>query len=135
MKAEFFKYLGSAQDLSGYQRSYKLVFYKCFFELISENGDAPAYTVTRAFQQYYITRKQAGLIPDANVDPIIEKVETSSPESVYGLILRNPFDAISKHGFISKTSKNGKDYFKLSDVLQAELSASDIMPFFAELDK
>jgi len=126
MKEEFLKYLGSARDLSGYQRSYKLVFYKSFFERLSDSGDVAAYTTTRAFQQYYIDRKQAGLVPDANVDPIIENVETSSPESVYGLILRNPFDAISKHGFISKVSKNGKDYFQLNDALVQELSARDI---------
>lgn len=126
MKEEFLKYLGGARDLSGYQRSYKLVFYKSFFERLSDSGDVAAYTTTRAFQQYYIDRKQAGLVPDANVDPIIENVETSSPESVYGLILRNPFDAISKHGFISKVSKNGKDYFQLNDALVQELSARDI---------
>lgn len=126
MKEEFLKYLGGARDLSGYQRSYKLVFYKSFFERLSESGDVAAYTTTRAFQQYYIDRKQAGLVPDANVDPIIENIETSSPESVYGLILRNPFDAISKHGFISKVSKNGKDYFQLNDALVQELSARDI---------
>lgn len=126
IKEEFLKYLGDARDLSGYQRSYKLVFYKSFFERLSESGDVAAYTVTRAFQQYYIDRKQAGLVPDANIDPIIENVETSSPESVYGLILRNPFDAISKHGFISKVSKNGKDYFQLNDALVQELSTSDI---------
>ena len=126
MKEEFLKYLGGARDLSGYQRSYKLVFYKSFFERLSDSGDVAAYTTTRAFQQYYIDRKQAGLVPDTNVDPIIENVETSSPESVYGLILRNPFDAISKHGFISKVSKNGKDYFQLNDALVQELSASDI---------
>ena len=126
IKEEFLKYLGGARDLSGYQRSYKLVFYKSFFERLSESGDVAAYTVTRAFRQYYIDRKQAGLVPDANVDPIIENVETSSPESVYGLILRNPFDAISKHGFISKASKNGKDYFQLDDALVQELSTSDI---------
>ena len=126
MKEEFLKYLGGARDLSGYQRSYKLVFYKSFFERLSDSGDVAAYTTTRAFQQYYIDRKQAGLVPDVNVDPIIENVETSSPESVYGLILRNPFDAISKHGFISKVSKNGKDYFQLNDALVQELSARDI---------
>lgn len=126
MKEDFLKYLGGAHDLSGYQRSYKLVFYKSFFERMSENGDVAAYTTTKAFQQFYLDRKQAGLLPDANVDPIIEKIETSSPESVYGLILRNPFDAISKHGFISKVSKNGKDYFQLDDALVRELDTKDI---------
>ena len=60
MKTEFFKYLGGPQDLSGYQRSYKLVFYKNFFERISEDGEVAAAVVTTAFQQYYINRKQAG---------------------------------------------------------------------------
>ena len=43
MKEEFLKYLGGARDLSGYQRSYKLVFCKSFFERLSDSGDVAAY--------------------------------------------------------------------------------------------
>ena len=101
-KAALLKYIGKENDLNGYQRSYKLVFLKSLFENWNQSGEIPAYTVSLAFQQFYIARKQKGLVPDANVDPIIENAESSSVKSVFGLIVRNPYDAISRHGFVSK---------------------------------
>jgi len=60
------------------------------------------------------------------MDPIIENVEKSSLGSVYGLIMKKPFDAISKHGFISKVSKNGAEYFQLDETLLHKLNQQDI---------
>ena len=134
-KEEFIKYIGKENDLNGYQRSYKLVFLKALFENWNASGEIPAYTVSLAFQQFYITRKQNGLIPDANVDPIIENAEASSVKSVFGLIVRNPFDAISRHGFVSKFVKNDKEYFKLQEELAADLRADDIQEILQLIEK
>jgi len=134
-KAAFIKYIGKENDLNGYQRSYKLVFLKSLFENWNDSGEIPAYTVSLAFQQFYIARKQNGLIPDANVDPIIENAETSTVKSVFGLIVRNPYDAISKHGFVSKIVKNEKEYFKLQEALAAELKSEDIKEILQLIDK
>ena len=133
-KAAFMKYIGKENDLSGYQRSYKLVFLKSLFENWQESGAVPAYTVSLAFQKYYIARKQRGLIPDVNVDSVIENVESSSVKSIFGLIVRNPFDAISKRGFVSKIVQNEKEYFKLQEVLTAELTAEDIKEILRLID-
>lgn len=134
-KVDFIKYIGKENDLSGYQRSYKLVFLKSLFENWQDSGEIPAYTVSLAFQKYYITRKQKGWIPDVNADPVIDNVENSSVKSIFGLILRNPFDAISKRGFVSKIVKNEKEYFKLQEALTAELKSEDIKEILQLLDK
>lgn len=134
-KDTFLKYIGSETDLNGYQRSYKLVFLKALFENWNDSGEIPAYNVSLAFQQFYIARKQKGLIPDANVDLIIENVETSSVKSVFGLIVRNPYDAISKRGFVSKIVKNEKEYFKFQEKLTAGLNAKDIQEILQLIDK
>ena len=67
-KAAFVKYIGKENDLSGYQRSYKLVFLKSLFENWNDSGEIPAYTVSLAFQKLYIARKQQGLIPDVTCE-------------------------------------------------------------------
>lgn len=125
MKADFLKYLGKENDLSGYQRSYKLVFYKAFFELAGIEQEVAAYTLTRYFQQFYINRKQKGLVPDINTDYVITEVENSSLESIYSLILKDPFAAISSKGFFTQTKKNGKVYFCMNTKLHQELNKTD----------
>lgn len=125
-KTDFLKYLGGERDLAGYQRSYKLVFYKCFFELSKENGKVLASALTQKFQNYYIARKRAGLAADTQADNVIEDIENSSPEGVYRLILRNPYNAISNRGFILKASNEGQEYFELNTHLQHELKEQDV---------
>ena len=105
------------------------------FENWNQSGEIPAYTVSLAFQQFYIARKQKGLVPDANVDPIIENAESSSVKSVFGLIVRNPYDAISRHGFVSKLVKNDKEYFKLQEELAADLRAEDVQEILRLIEK
>lgn len=134
-KTAFINYIGKENDLSGYQRSYKLVFLKALFENWNGSGEISAYNVSLAFQQFYIARKQKGLIPDANVDPIIENAETSSVKSIFGLIVRNPYDAISKRGFVSRIVKSEKEYFKVQEELTAELKAEDITEILQLVDK
>lgn len=126
MKADFFRYLGDEKDLTGYQRSYKLVLLKAIFENWNPSGEYAAARISEVFQKYYITRKQQGLEPDKNVDPIIENVDTSSIKSIYNLILTNPYNAIQGKGFLTKVTKNEKEYFKLPEQLVYELAEIDI---------
>ena len=105
-KEDFFKYIGGERDLAGYQRSYKLVFYKCFFMLLKKSEQVPADTLSQAFRSFYIARKAAGELADIDADNVIANIESSSIESVYGLILRNPFAAINKKGFIMCATKS-----------------------------
>ncbi len=126
MKEEFLNYIGPPDSLHGYVRSYKLVFYKCFFDLLGNDNAVPVYDLTEDFQLYYMERKNQGLKPDADVDSVIENIEFSSLESVYKLILRNPYHAIHNHNFIDITSHDGTDCFSLNKELYSELTSLDI---------
>lgn len=125
-KNDFLQYIGDVNNLSGYQRSYKLVFYKCFFELFKTKREVSAYTLSVAFREFYLNRKKQGLTVDVATDPLIENVESSSPERIYKFILQNPFAAISGKGFISQVEHDGKMYFQLAQSLDAELTEKDV---------
>lgn len=125
MKETFFKYIGPADSLTGYQRSYKLVFCKAFFTRIMENQETDCDTVDSSFRQYYVERKKAGLVPDVDADPVISDIEKSTLAQIHNLILRNPFNAISSRGFIS-IEDNEKKRYVLNPSLKNQLTAEDI---------
>ncbi len=125
LKESFFNYLGPADSLAGYQRSYKLVFYKCFFTRLLENQETFCETISSDFQQFYIRRKNAGLVPDIDVDDVIKNIENSTLAQVFNLIMRNPFQAISSHGFMLKETGK-RERFVLNPELRSQLSLIDI---------
>ena len=126
MKQEFFDYLGKADSLVGYKKSYKLVFYKIFFERISDLGTVSVTDLVNGFKDFYFKRKTAGLISDFDVDSTIANIEDSSFDSVYKLILKYPFNFIASKGFIILEKTGDEEYFKLNDHLLTELSQQDI---------
>ena len=134
IKESFFNYLGPSDSLVGYQRSYKLVFYKVFFERIRSRQETSCQTITSNFQQYYVERKSAGLKPDNDADSVIENIENSSLAQVYSLILRNPYNAISKRGYIV-IENNDIEQFVLNPVLNNQLSSDDIENIISIVDK
>ncbi len=134
MKEAFLKYLGPVDSLAGYQRSYKLVFYKVFFSRLLTGQDTTCDSISSDFRNYYIERKKAGFLPDIDADSVIANVETSSNAQVLNLILRNPFSAISSHGFMSK-EPGKEDRFVLSPDLMSQLSSKDIESIIQIVDK
>lgn len=126
MKQEFFDYLGKADSLVGYKKSYKLVFYKIFFERISDLGTVNVTDLVCDFKDFYLKRKTAGLISDFDVDSTIANIEDSSFDSVYKLILKYPFNFIASKGFITLEKTGDEEYFKLNNKLFTELSQQDI---------
>ena len=134
MKEAFLKYIGPEDSLAGYQRSYKLVFYKVFFARVLANLDTTCDAISSDFQQYYIERKNAGLLPDADADEVITNIETSTTTQVLSLILRNPFNAISSHGFMTKESGD-TERFVLNPQLKAELLPADIQMIIHIVDQ
>ncbi|NCB24902.1 MAG: DUF3578 domain-containing protein [Bacteroidia bacterium] len=135
MEEDFLNYIGPADSLSGYSRSYKLVFYKSFLEQMDATGSASAYKVSSQFREYYLSRKQSGKIADKDVDSRIANVENSSVEDVYNIILNNPFKHISDRNFIlQRKDSNGKDQFYLSQQLVQELSQDDLKKIRAQVE-
>ncbi len=134
IREAFFKYLGPVDSLAGYQRSYKLVFLKAFFTRMKVNQETDTNTISSDFRQFYIQRKNAGLVPDVNVDPVIENVENSTLSQIYNLILRNPFNAISSSGFMTKAN-DGRERFTLVPELEKQLSSGDIEEILRIVDQ
>ena len=128
VKEEFFKYLGEADSLYGYQKSYKLVFYRSYFQEALYEDEIRTDQLTKQFRQFYIDRKRTGNITEyEGADDFAINPEKGSVEEFYALILRNPFNAISKKGFFAKkTASNGKQYFAIQPELYAELGEEDL---------
>ena len=120
----FLAYIGDEHDLSGYQRSYKLVFYKCFFEN-EDNGVIAETKLAELFKAFYVQRQNKGLIPDKDVDKTIADPVNSSDTSFLTLIIRNPFNVISRQGYFQEEEIEGEKYFSLSDVLEQQIKPED----------
>lgn len=131
MKEKFFKYLGPDNSLNGYQRSYKLVLFKYLFEMMDNQGYAPVFEVISAFRNFYAERIKAGKIPDINVDSRIKNADKSNIREIFSVIKEDPYDALSKQGyitieFITDNQGNKVDYFSLAPELVSELTSDDI---------
>lgn len=124
-KAKFFEYLGPRNSLSGYVRSYKLIFLVILFELLNDKGAAKAIEVARSFKKFYENRKNKGLVPDVDVEPRIENIENSTVNQVLSVIKDNPYRVISDKGFINIEMIDGEEYFVLDKELYKEINDAD----------
>jgi hypothetical protein len=134
VKDKFLQYIGGPTDLSGYQRSYKLVFYKAFFEN-SKYGFMNCNDLANCFKDYYLVRKKRGLVADANVDRVIENIELSSTNAVLNVIIQNPYYAISKQGFFTIDETSGIKQFKIAPNLLSELTKDDVKQVLELVEK
>ena len=122
--ARFLAYIGDEHDLSGYQRSYKLVFYKCFFE--NENdGAIPEKRLAELFKAFYVQRQENGLLTDKDVDKTIADPNNASDASILTLIIKNPFNVINKQGYFQEEEIEGEKYFSLSEGLEQQIKPQD----------
>ncbi len=131
MKEQFFKYLEAEDDLN--LKSYNFVLYKYIFEMMDNDGYVPAYELTVAFKNYYKARIENGKVPDLNADDCIKNAVNSSAREIYTFINQNPYNEINEQGYLSKETRanvkesdSNKEYFKLTQVLAAELTPDDI---------
>ena len=126
-KQDFVKAIGKPKELFGYQRSYKLVFYKCLFENENWKNGVECKHFAEIFRDFYVSRKRAGKISDLNVDKVIERPEESSTEQILSLIIKNPYNAISGKGFVGIARRGSSEFFELEPQLRNELSEADII--------
>lgn len=124
-KAKFYEYLGPRNSLSGYARSYKLIFLIILFELLNDMGAAKTIEVARRFKKFYEDRKKKGLVPDVDVEPRIENIENSTVNQVLSVIKDNPYRVIGDRGFINIEIIDGEEYFVLDKELYQEISDKD----------
>lgn len=127
VKEAFFDYLGAPDSLYGYQKSYKLVFYRCYFQEAMYEERIRVDRLTKLFRQYYIDRKRAGAITETEgSDACVISPEKGSVDEFCSLILRNPFNAIQKKGFFKKERVGNVDYFVIQPELFVELTDTDL---------
>ena len=127
VKDAFFDYLGAPDSLYGYQKSYKLVFYRCFFQEAMYEESIRVDRLTKLFRQFYIDRKRAGLTTEFDgADSFVINPEKGSVDDFTALIMRNPFNAIKKKGFFKKEKVGNYDYFMIQPELFVELNDDDL---------
>lgn len=130
----FLTYLGPQDSLNGFQRSYKLVLLKCLFRELQTKNKAEVADVTEQFRNYYLARKENGLIPDKHADPVIANIENSSLRDIWLLILKNPYEAISKKGFLTIRGEGLNGVFALQKGID-NLSDTEISNLLSFLER
>ncbi|WP_051209396.1 MrcB family domain-containing protein [Butyrivibrio sp. WCD3002] len=122
----FYRYLGPVDSLGGYERSYKLVFYKSYFESIKRGEITTTEHIASLFREYYINRIHQGKVPDINVSWAIANPEKCTVKDALDVILRNPFNVIQKKGFFTQDKADDHDVFKMVPSLAAVVNDSEI---------
>ena len=99
-KNNFISYIGAADSLSGYQKSYKLILLKYVVEEYLEHGEAVVSAVISNIKAYYLNRISRGLPSDYDVDNRIAQIEDSSDYDVFAVIKTQPYKVINEKGFL-----------------------------------
>ena len=73
-KLRFIKYLGDADSLVGYQKSYKLVLLKNIFEFIQAGEELSVDKIMYKIKEFYLNRVHNGLPADYVVDSRIKNI-------------------------------------------------------------
>ncbi len=124
--SSFYKYLGPINSLGGYERSYKLVFYKSYCESLKRGEATTIEHIAGLFRDYYINRIHQGKVPDLNVSKAIANPEESTLKDVLDVILKNPFNVIQNKGFFRIEKKDGQDCFQMVPELAAVMNDAEI---------
>ena len=122
----FYKYLGPVDSLGGYERSYKLVLYKVFFESIRNGNTTETTRIAELFREYYIRRIHQGKVPDINVSRAIADPGNSSVKDALEVILRNPYNVIHQKGFMTIENEDGIESFLLVPELKDAIDEKEI---------
>ena len=113
VKISFLAYIGPEDNLSGYQRSYKLVLLKSLFEELLIDDVVYVRPVVERFKNYYVNRSNQGLITDKDVDERIQNISESSLEDVFEVVKANPYNAIRKQNYLKISDESLDGVFVL----------------------
>lgn len=124
--SSFYKYLGPVNSLGGYERSYKLVFYKSYFESLKREKVTTTEHIAALFREYYINRIRQGKVPDLNVSKAIANPEESTVKDALDVILKNPFNVIQNKGFFRIEKQDGQECFQMVPELASAITDAEI---------
>ena len=131
----FYKYIGSINSLAGYEKSYKLVFYKVFFESLKAGEPTTTERIASLFRDYYVRRIQQEKVPDINVTRAIADPVNSTVKDALDVIMKNPFKVIQQKGYFTIGQENGEDCFQLVTDLKNELRDYDVDKILAIVEQ
>ncbi len=100
-KFRFIKYLGEPDSLVGYQKSYKLVLLMTIFSFAIQEKTLSVDSIMQSVKDYYLSRKESGLLPDYEVDSRIQNISRdTSLYDLWAVFKANPYNAINNQKFL-----------------------------------
>ena len=134
IKEQFYEYVGPADSLAGYTRSYKLVLYKALFSLMDKDGKASVSDVVDYFISFYKQRADKGLITDKEVVGCIEDIYSCTYEQALRVIRVNPYKHIHEAGFLYWKKNDDGEFFVLPYELIQSMTSSEIKQLLVLFD-
>lgn len=125
IKDKFFKYIGSADSLNGYQKSYKMILLIGLLAIVDEKGKAPYGTVCNRIIAFYNSRHIKGLPVETSDSEIKFENNTLNKDLVKRVMDGNPYKVISEKGYIFKEEIEGEEYLCFNEELWKELNNED----------
>lgn len=136
-KLRFIKYLGDADSLVGYQKSYKLILLKNIFEFIQAGEELSVDKIMYKIKEFYLNRVHNGLPADYEVDSRIKNItENTTIYDIWAVFKANPYNVINNQGFLFlEKNSRGELIFILPDDIVMDLTQKECDNFLALIDK
>lgn len=136
-KLRFIKYLGDADSLVGYQKSYKLILLKNIFKCIQAGEELSVDKIMCKVKEFYLNRIHNGLPADCDVDSRIKNItENTTIYDIWAVFKANPYNVINNQGFLFlEKNSRGELIFVLSDDIVRDLTQSECDNLLALIDK
>lgn len=136
-KLRFIKYLGDADSLVGYQKSYKLILLKNIFKCIQAGEELSVDKIMCKIKEFYLNRIHNGLSADYDVDARIKNItENTTIYDIWAVFKANPYNVINNQGFLFlEKNSRGELIFVLPDDIVGDLNQSECDNLLALIDK
>ena len=123
-KLRFIKYIGEADSLVGYQKSYKLILLRTIFEYINLGQELSVDSIMYKIKDFYLNRVHNGLSPDYDVNDRIQNIsESTSIYEIWAVFKTNPYNVINNQGFLFlEKNSSGELIFVLPDDIMLALT-------------
>ena len=136
-KLRFIKYLGEADSLVGYQKSYKLILLRNIFECLQASEELSVDKIMYRIKEFYLNRVQNGFEPDYDVDARIKNItENTTLYDIWAVFKANPYNVINNQGFLFlEKNIRGELIFVLPDEITGNLSQHEYTNLLALINK
>ena len=136
-KLRFIKYLGEADSLVGYQKSYKLILFRNIFECLQDGEELSVDKIMYRIKEFYLNRVHNGLEPDYDVDARIKNItENTTLYDIWAVFKANPYNVINNQGFLFlEKNIRGELIFVLPGEITGNLAQREYTNLLALINK